>query len=496
MWSQCRLVPARRMPLSEAETGCAILPGVLNSMGLFSRAPRVEQLKVVIVGAGEVGFHIARRLAQESKQVVVVDQNAEALRRVSEVLDVQTVQGSGCSPVVLSDAGVMDAHIFLAVTDSDEINIISCLFANAIAPESRKIARIRNEEYHLFQDALTNEPLSISTIINPEKEVIKAIDRMLAMPGAVDFSEFADGHVKLVGVRLEQGPLIGRRLMQFREVVEDVNVIIAAIVRKDELIIPGGRDEILTGDIVYFVCKDTSLETVRQISGRDTAPVKSALIIGGGNIGLRLAMLFERKGLHVKLVDKDKARCMVLAEKLGSTLVLHGDGTDQDFLREENVDAMDVVISLTSDEEINILSSLLAKNLGAKKTVTRVNKAAYQPLVGAIGIDHSVSPRLAAVNSILHHIRRGKVLSSVSIRGEGAEALEAVALADSDVVGKPVRELGFPRGTLLLAIVRGKEVVIPSGDSVINPEDRIIILTTREEISRVEQALTVKLNRL
>jgi trk system potassium uptake protein TrkA len=195
-------------------------------------------------------------------------------------------------------------------------------------------------------------------------------------------------------------------------------------------------------------------------------------------------------------VDKSEARCQYLAEKLNSTLVLRGDGTDQDFLREENVGEMDAVISLTSDEETNILSSLLAKNLGAKKTVTRVNKVAYQPLVSAIGIDHSVSPRLSAVNSILHHIRRGKVLSSVSIRGEGAEALEAIAQADSELVGKPVKDLAMPRGTLLLAMVRGKEVVIPSGDSMIQPDDRIIILSTRENVSRVEQALTVTLKQL
>jgi trk system potassium uptake protein TrkA len=465
-------------------------------MGFFSRAPRVEQLKVVIVGAGEVGYHIAHRLAQESKEVVIIDQSSEALRRVSEVLDVQTFQGSGCSPVVLSDAGVMDADIFLAVTDSDEINIIACLFANAISPDSIKIARIRNEEYNLYQDALTNKPLNISTIINPEIEVIKAIDRMLAVPGAVDFSEFAEGRVKLVGIRVEKGPLVGKKLMAFRDVVPDTNVLIAAIVRGEDLIIPSGRDEIISGDIVYFACKDTSLDVVRSVCGRDMAPVRDVLIIGGGNIGLRLAVLFERKGLHVKLVDKSEARCQYLAEKLNSTLVLRGDGTDQDFLREENVGEMDAVISLTSDEETNILSSLLAKNLGAKKTVTRVNKVAYQPLVSAIGIDHSVSPRLSAVNSILHHIRRGKVLSSVSIRGEGAEALEAIAQADSELVGKPVKDLAMPRGTLLLAMVRGKEVVIPSGDSMIQPDDRIIILSTRENVSRVEQALTVTLKQL
>lgn len=467
--------------------------GVNPIMRLFHREPRVEQMKVVIVGAGEVGYHIAQRLAQENKQVVVIDQNSDALRRISEVLDVQTLKGSGSSPVVLNDAGVADADIFLAVTDSDEINIISCLFANAIAPDATKLARIRNEEYHLYQDALAEENINISTIINPEIEVIKAIDRMLSVPGAVDFNEFADGKIKLVGIRVEACPLVGTKLLNFRDVVTDKNVIIAAIVRDEELIIPGGADEVRSGDIVYFVCKDTSLGAVRDAVACNVTSLKSCMIIGGGNIGLKLARLFERKHIHTKLIDRSEERCAFLADELNEAIVIKGDGTDQDILREENVGDMDAVICLTSDEETNILSSLLAKNLGAKKTVTRVNKTAYQPLVSAIGIEHSVSPRLAAVNSILHHIRQGKVLSSVSIRGEEADAMEAIAQENSDIVGKPVKDLDFPRGALLLTIMRGDEVVIPHGDSVIQPGDRILILSTRANVSKVEQALMVKL---
>jgi trk system potassium uptake protein TrkA len=395
--------------------------------------------------------------------------------------------------VVLHDAGAEDADIILAVTDSDEINIIACLFANIISPASTKLARIRNEEYTLYRDALAQDILNISMIINPEVEVVKNIDRLLSLPGAVDYSEFADGRIRMVGMRICSGPLVGVRLMNFRTVISDGDVIIAAIVRNDELIIPTGMDEIRADDVVYFVCTESSLESVRNVVAALEDPIRSALIVGGGNIGMRLATLFERKGYHTKLVDRDEERCAVLAEKLNSTIVLHGDGTDQDLLREENAGTMDAVVCLTSDEETNILCSLLAKNMGVRKTVARINKVAYQPLVRAIGIEHSVSPRLSAVNSILHYIRKGKVLSSVAIRGEEAEVMEALAEAQSDIVGRPIHKLSFPKGALVLALVRGTEVVIPSGDTVIEPQDRILILSTRQAVSDVEQALMVKL---
>jgi trk system potassium uptake protein TrkA len=330
-------------------------------------------------------------------------------------------------------------------------------------------------------------------IINPEVEVVKNIDRLLSLPGAVDYSEFADGRIRMVGMRICSGPLVGVRLMNFRTVISDGDVIIAAIVRNDELIIPTGMDEIRADDVVYFVCTESSLESVRNVVAALEDPIRSALIVGGGNIGMRLATLFERKGYHTKLVDRDEERCAVLAEKLNSTIVLHGDGTDQDLLREENAGTMDAVVCLTSDEETNILCSLLAKNMGVRKTVARINKVAYQPLVRAIGIEHSVSPRLSAVNSILHYIRKGKVLSSVAIRGEEAEVMEALAEAQSDIVGRPIHKLSFPKGALVLALVRGTEVVIPSGDTVIEPQDRILILSTRQAVSDVEQALMVKL---
>lgn len=453
-----------------------------------------QPLRVIVIGAGEVGFHISQRLAMENKNVVVIDTDPEALRRIAEHIDVQTVEGSGSSPRVLDEAGIGEADILLAVTDSDEINIIACMFANVLSPSILKLARIRNEEYTLYQDALASDSLGISVVINPEVEIVKSIDRLITVPGAVDYSEFAGGRVRMVGVRVEcECPVTGTRLMHLRDRLDNVPVVIGAIVRDERLIIPTGTDEIRENDLVYFVCESASLPTVLQGFGCNTSPIKNILIIGGGNIGLRLATFLDRKDYHTRLVDIDRDRCEFLADQLDRTVVLRGDGTDQEFLTEENVGKMDVVISLTGDEESNILSSLLAKSLGAKKTITRINKFAYQPLVRAIGIEHSVSPRLSAINSVLHYVRRGKVLSSVSIKGEEAEAMEAVAQENSEIVGKPIKDINFPKGTLLLCVIREEEVVIPSGLTVIKPQDRVIILSARQNISKVEQALTVKL---
>lgn len=451
-------------------------------------------MKVVIVGAGEVGYNIASRLALENKNVIVVDSDADAVRRVSENIDVQSLIGSGSSPAVLKEAGIKEAEILLAVTDSDEINLVACLVADIISPATIKLARVRNGDFDIYHDNFREKSPHIDRIINPEIEVIKTIERLMSVPGAVDVGEFADGRVKFVGIRIDKDArLAGASLSDLPSIIGKQRTLIAAIVREEQLIIPGGSDRLMAGDLVYFISEKDKLADTLEAFDKHTQPLQRVLIVGGGRIGFRLATLLEEKSVHTKIIEKDPDRCRELAEHLNKVIVLHGDGSDQNLLIEENIQDMDVVVTLTHDEETNILVSLLAKRLGAKNTITRISKFSYFPLMSTIGIEQVVSPRLSAINTILQHIRRGKVLSAISIKGEQAEVLEAIALETSDIVGKPLMKVSFPKGAILIGIIRGEEIIIPSGKSVIEPDDRVIIFAKKQAIPKIEKILTVKL---
>ena len=451
-------------------------------------------MKIVIVGAGEVGYHIASRLALENKDVVVVDKDPAALRRISDDLDVQTLVGSGSSPSILDEAGIREAEIMLAVTNRDETNLVACLMANMLSPGTKKLARIRGADFDQYHQTFREQAPHIDTVINPDIEVVKTIVSLMRVPGAVDVGQFADGRIKFVGIYLEpQSGLAGVRLAELPGLLGDRRPLIAAVVREEELIIPTGKDRLLPGDLIYFISEDTKLIDTLSVFGKHAQPVKKVLIIGGGRIGYRLATHLEEQSIYCKIIDKNVERCALLAERLNKTVVLHGDGSDQGLLNEENISDIDVVVSLTNDEETNILASLLAIRLGAGKAITKISKFSYFPLMTAIGIEQVVSPRLSAINTILQHIRRGKVLSAISLKGEQAEVLEAVALETSDIVSKPLKRLAFPKGAIVAGIIRREEIIIPSGESVIEPGDRIIIFAHRKAIDGIEKILAVKL---
>jgi len=451
-------------------------------------------LKVVIVGAGEVGFHVASRLSHENKDVVVIDKDSDAIRRISDNIDVQVIIGSGSSPVSLEDAGIKEAEILLAVTNSDETNLVACLVANMISPYTKKLARIRNADYDKYHAAFKDHAPHIDTLINPEIEVVKTIDRLMNMPGAVDVGKFANGRVKFIGINLDkEARLAGSRLHEIPAMLGKPGPLIAAVIRDEELIIPSGDDRLLPGDLVYFISEKEKILDTLAMFDKHAEPVNRVLIVGGGRIGLRLATLLDDKPVYTKIIEKNPDRCAKLAEKLNKVVVLHGDGSDQGLLNEENIQETDFVITLTDDEEMNILASLLAKRLGARKTITKISKFSYFSLMSMIGIEQVVSPRLSAINTILQHIRRGMILSSLSIKGEQAEFMEAVALETSEIVGKPLKNISFPKGSLVTSIIRNDNIIIPSGDSVIEPDDRIIIFATRQAIPKIEKILTVKL---
>ncbi len=451
-------------------------------------------VKIIIIGAGEVGFHIASHLARENKDVVVIDKNAAAIRRISENIDVQTITGSGSSPVILDQAGIRDAEILLAVTNQDETNLVACMMADVLSPATRKLARLRDPDYDNYISEFMENTPHIETVINPETEVVRTIERFMSVPGAVDVGELARGRLKLIGIKMdEDNPLAGLPLRDLPQKIEGHRPLISSIIRNEELIIPSGDDRLLPGDLIYFITEEKDLSKNLHLFSKHSDPVRRVMIVGGGRIALRLAQLLEKKNIQTKIVEKDQNRCAILAEHLNRTVVLCGDGSDRDLLKEENIQDTDVVVTLTADEETNILISLLAKRMGAKKTITKISKFSYFPLMLTIGIEQVVDPRLSAINSILQHIRRGKVLSAVSLKGEEGEVLEAVALETSDIVGKPLKDISLPKGVLVTAILRGEEVIIPSGPSIILHNDRIIIFARREAIPKVEKILAVKL---
>lgn len=455
----------------------------------FKRQKEQDFDNVIIVGAGQVGFHIAKRLAQEGKNVTVIDRDKLRLESVTKSMDVQIIQGNGADPSILKKAAIEETHFFLAVTDSDESNLMACLFAHSLAPNAVKLARVRNRVYMEYPDIFGKSRTGIRLMVNPEQEVVHTIDRLLSLPGSIDYAQFANGRVQMVGYKMEQGILINTKLYAFREIVGDQNIMVAGIVRNKIFFTPSGSDIIKLGDVVYFVFIAESQKALLDAVGRIKGHFHSVCIAGGGEVGLSLAKLFEKRGLEVKLIEKDYARCQVLADILDTTLILNGDATDTNLLAEENVGKMDVFAAVTGDDENNILSCLLAKSLGVGDTVTKVNKSAYLSILDQIGIDHTVSSCVAAGNRFINYLRRGNVLVSASLGADSAEALEAVLPEGSPLLGQPLKTIDLPGKVLLLAVTRGNEVFIPNGETILDPEDHIILLGVYKDIHAVEPLL-------
>ncbi len=477
------------------------MPG--RKFPFLKKSKNQQHQYAVIIGAGEVGFHVAARLAEESRQVTVVDTNPEALRRLTDSLDVQTLQGSGCSPSVLQQAQIGRANLVLAVTDSDEDNLLACFFAAQLAPDAVKIARLRNEDYTSFFERHPNEQLKLNMLINPAVAMVEAVSRLIAFPGAVEYSEFADRRLKLIGVRMIEGPLLGRPLTNFSVIMDEPDVRVAALVRGTDLIIPSGSDVLQAGDVAYFACTESAVPAVRRTTNPSLSLTRNIFIIGGGEMGMNLALKLETQGYHVKLLEKNLERCRFLSERLSSSVVLHGDGTRQDVLREENASAMDVVVAMTGSEETNVLICLLARSLSAEKessggngkhgglrTITRINNSAYLPLARALGIDHCISPRLSTINSILKFVRADHVLSVIPIREDEAEAFEIVVPENSPITLSPLSGAGLPKDAAILALLRGNELAIPKGDTLIRPGDRLTVFARAGSLKNLMKCLT------
>jgi trk system potassium uptake protein TrkA len=431
-------------------------------------------MSIIIIGAGEVGYNLAHRLSRERKEVVVIDRDLEKIRRVQSTLDVQAIHGSGGSISLLRQAGITEASMVIAVTNSDEVNMISCLVAGLQHRVPKKIARVRDPEYSSLFPLFGKEHLNIDLVINPDHEVVEMILKLMEVPGAVEVVDFAEGKVRMVGLPLLPDSIV-------------------AVQKGDRVFIPKGRDEIAANDLLFMVMAREKTREALESSGHRRPSIKRVMILGGTLIGMELAKALEELDFQVKIIEQNEARCQEIAEKCTRAVVLRGEATYQDLLAEENVGQMDTFIAATEDEETNVMVSLLAKKMGVRRVMTLVNKVGYSPLVHSIGVDVVVSPRLAAVNKIMQFLRRGKILSVSSLPEENAEVFEAVAMETSDIVGQPLRQLEFPRDAIVGAIVRGSEVFIPNGSTVIQPGDRVMIFALTSAIKEVEKALMVKL---
>lgn len=455
-------------------------------------------MKVIICGAGQVGSNIARYLASEGNHVTVIDQSPELIQRIHDTLDVQATVGHASHPDVLEAAGASEADMVIAVTHIDEVNMISCQVASALFNVPTKIARVRAQSYlnPMWADLFSRENLPIDVIISPEIEVARAIARRLQAPGALDMITLADGKVRAVGVLCtENCPIIHTPLRQLTGLFPDLNIEVVAIIRNDKPIIPGGNDQMLPGDEVYFVCDVRHLQRAMSAFGHEESEARRIVILGGGNIGLFLAEELEARHPHVsaRLIEANRTRAQYVAQRLNRTIVLHGDGLDSEILEEAGIRTSEAVVAVTNDDEGNVLASLLAKRYGCQRAITLINKTAYSSLVTPLGIDAIVSPRGITVSTILQHVRRGRIRSVHSLREGFAELIEAEALETSAVVNLPLKDIDLPAGVIVGAVVRGEEVIIPRPNTVIKPRDRVIILAAVEHVKKVEKMFAVRL---
>ncbi len=443
-------------------------------------------MRVIIVGAGEVGFQLAKFLSAENIDVVVVDKNKGKLKRISEDLDVAFIEGEGGSPSVLKDAGADEADILLAVTDIDEANMIACLVAKVMFQIPRNVARIRNLEY--FSNDILLQSLGINPAISPEIEAAKAVIRLIEVPFAADVEDFEDGKVKVIGFRIpSDSKLIGKAFKDLD--LTKPKVLIGSIQRGEEIIIPAGNDTIKKKDIIFLPVKRENIDLVCSSIGGVEIPVKRIMIVGGGRIGFYVAKIMEERNLSVKVIEKDVERCKFLLKSLKKIVILHGDGSDKKLLEEENINDIDVFAAISNNEELNIMASLLAKSLGAKKVITIVNRTDYLPLANNLGIEAVLSPRLITAGTILKYIRSGNILSLTTIAEGKAEIMETEAKDGSILIGKTLHEVELPKKTLIGAIIRDDKVIIPSGSDRIFNNDKLIVFTLQESIKQLEKLL-------
>jgi trk system potassium uptake protein TrkA len=443
-------------------------------------------MNILIIGAGEVGFQLTRRLSAEKHNITILEKDPDKARRAEEQLDAMVIQGSGSSFVDLKKARIEQAEIFAALSNNDEVNFLACLYAKKLGIP-HKIARVRNPEFTESDFILSREELGVDHLIHPEKETADAVIRLIRQSSATDIVEFSSGKVQLMGIRLEQNsPILHKQLKDIWLEYGNLAARIVAINRKERTIIPGGDDVLIPGDQIFVICAKELIPQMVKITGKENVSIQNIMILGGGLIGLFVARELENE-INVKIIESRADRSEEIADYLKKSLVIHGDGTDMDLLALEGIIDMDSFISVTGDDETNIISTLMARHLQVPRTIALVNKTEYLPITPTIGMDAVVSKKLLTVNAILRFIQKSTLERIVTIPGVDAEVIEIVPNRGSKITKKTLKEIHFPRSAIVGAVQREDGVIIPTGETQILPGDRVVIFSLPIALSEVEK---------
>jgi trk system potassium uptake protein TrkA len=448
-------------------------------------------MRVLILGGGAVGTLVAQRLVREKNEVIIVERDRERCTALEDTLDAKIVQGDASSIKTLERAGLINADMLIAVTSKDAVNVLGCLIAQAFSNVRIKVARLRTHEVDRWRSIFSSKLLGVDLVIHPDSETSERILQVIGLPSVSDIVQFSEGRVKLFGMTIEKGSwLDGIRIAELDKSDPAIDFLIAMIFRERRVIIPCGDDVMEAGDHIYVVVPESQLEEAFDFMGVDRQEkVERVFILGGKQLGIEAALQLEEMGIQVKLFERDLGRCEKIASVVKNTVVVHADGTDQRILIDENVRGTDAYLALTGDDEVNIISSLLAKRLGSRKGVALVNRIDFLPMAQLLGISSTFSTRLVVVDRILQYVRKGNIVSVTTFREEEAEAIELVASPGSKFVQKALKDVRLPTGALVGAIVRPSgEVIIPRGDSVINLDDQVIFFCLESLIPKLEKA--------
>lgn len=446
-------------------------------------------MRILILGAGDVGFHVAQQLANENHDVVVIEQDRERARMSQDFLDAMVIEGNGASLTTLEQAGITKTDLLLAVTSHDEVNLMACLSAAQYGVPKR-IARVSKPDYYDHTGILPPDRLGVDLMINPERECALESYQLLQSAAAAEFAQFESGVVQLIGVRVKpNAPVVGKRLLEIGRLAGGIRALVVAISRGGQTIIPTGATRIQEGDLVFVIGEPSHMPDVLPLVGYDRFDLRRVVIAGGSREAWLLAHMLEEHKIGCTLIEIDRNRALVLSENLRRSLVLHGDATDLELLEMEGVGDADGFVAYTGSDETNLLSCLLAKNLGTRRVISLIKRLNYIPLVSRVGVDAAVSPHMAAANAILSHVRRGSVLAVATLRGTRAEGIEFNVSDRFPYAGIPLADVKLPRGSLVGAIIRGDRVIIPGGTDTIESGDRIVVFVLPETLREVEDLL-------